>query len=79
MIARGEDRGDMVRVVGILEVKQVEAEKARAQVTEMIELIPRGSFVAPYPKNLPAMMTEDFRGPRKICPVLLWKTGKAIC
>ncbi|QPJ62221.1 MAG: hypothetical protein G3M70_10200 [Candidatus Nitronauta litoralis] len=65
MIARGEDRGDMVRVVGILEVKQVEAEKARAQVTEMIELIPRGSFVAPYPKNLPAMMTEDFRGPRK--------------
>ncbi len=65
MIARGEDRGDMVRVVGILEVVQVEADKARAQVTEMIELIPRGSFVAPYPKNIPAMMTENFRGPRK--------------
>ncbi len=65
MIARGEKEGDMVRVVGILEVKEVEANKARAEVTEMIELIPRGSFVAPYPKNIPKMLTESHRGQKK--------------
>lgn len=59
MIARGEDRGDMVRVVGILEVKEVDAERARAEVLEMIETIPRGAFVAPYPNNIPAMLTEN--------------------
>ncbi len=65
MIARGEKGGDMVRVVGILEVMEVEPGKARAKVMEMIELIPRGAFVAPYPKNLPVMLTDGYRGPRK--------------
>ncbi len=59
MIARGENRGDMLRVVGILEVKEVDAGRARAEVLEMIETIPRGAFVAPYPKNLPAMLREN--------------------
>jgi hypothetical protein len=59
MIARGEDRGDMLRVVGVLQVKEVDPVRARAEVLEMIELIPRGAFVAPYPKNLPAMLTQS--------------------
>ncbi len=65
MLPTKELKGDMVRIVGKLVIEEVGAKRSRARVVEMIELIPRGSFVTPYPKNVPKMLSQSHKGTGK--------------
>lgn len=62
---RGKLAGDSIRVVGVLEIIEPGADLSSARVTEMYGLIPRGALLTPYPKNLPAMVEQNFKAPAK--------------
>ncbi|MCA9484003.1 MAG: hypothetical protein KC553_09735 [Nitrospina sp.] len=65
MVPQGDAEGNMLRVVGVIDVVAVDENRARAVVVEMMELMPRGAYVTPFPKNLPAMLKKGQRGVSK--------------